>query len=169
MRLEARHWRIVLTLLLAGAAVAWWASPVLTIYFPRPNPLEALSGHAHSVSMTLEEYARVHGGHYPRDVLEANAVFKGAYGSTALPPGPWGGRQQALLPICRELGSVDRPTPKGTALGDGSQVRHIRECRHFGALLYDGDPDGKHFVLYGIGKRGRSAVVAVVVRDGIEE
>lgn len=131
-------------------------------------PNSAVASIAHGIRLELEHYALDHAGTYPPTAAAATKLLPLRHiwpsDSQRLEPGPWGGQQRALLPVCEHLGPAERPSHEGTVLGPGARVQDIQDCRHFGALLYDADPTGRRFVLYAIGKSGNQAVVRAVFR-----
>lgn len=170
MRIErGRSHREILAPILLGVLFLGFLLAAYQLGMVEHSPNSELGSIAHTIRLDLESYALEHGWSYPRDAAAATEILpKVLIWMTTyrrLPPGRWGGQQRALLPICEHLGSAEHPTPVETILGKGLKVQDIKDCRHFGALLYDADPTGKHFVLYCIGKSNDQAIVRAVFRN----
>lgn len=106
-----------------------------------------------NVALALS-YLKQRYGRYPRNAAEANmqllAPTSDILEADMLPSVPWG-RQARLISPCSPLGGPKNPSPVGTNCGPGILSSAPSTCDSFGAMLYEGDETGKHFVVYVIG------------------
>jgi hypothetical protein len=141
--------------LAAGLAVAWlaWRNPA--DHAPNAGTVDNVT----TVQLAVEAYRHDHGGHAPpaRSWVAALVPYLPGGHLPTNPFDPRGAPQQAALTPegCAGLAGAKAPTPAGTGLGP---------CFAPGALVYDADPGGGAYVIYGIGLRQGQAVVAA--REG---
>lgn len=144
-----------------------------------------------SIQQGLENYAGDHSGQPPSDndaddnsfgsidsVLgfRANSYLSG----NSLPPGPWSSVAQqgtiavpAILPKAGTSGPTSSPSP-GPGQGDeipigaGAIKTSPASATDYGAVPYDAETSDGTYVLYGVGKRGKTAVtVGVASNSGV--
>lgn len=124
-----------------------------------------LEMNVHEVQMALVQYSLERAGAYPQTALLTRSLAPlakdGLLGSV---PSPWSGKQVSLIDArAAGLGLWNHPTPAGEDLGAGMWGGTIQDIHEYGAIAYASD--GKHYVLYGIGKKGNDAVVDLALKD----
>lgn len=106
------------------------------------------------VMNALLVYAGSHGKRFPVNASDANAALlkpgAGYLPNDALERSPYGGQQEALLPVEPPLGKANNPTPTNTYFEGSERSRKPSRWNHLGAVLYDATPDGRRCVVYGI-------------------
>lgn len=145
-----------------------------------------------SLQVSVEQYVSSHNGGVPHVTGWCSAtdssgfptiVEAGVLRGGKLPKSPWGGIQNNIimrptsLPAASRLESESSPTvlpTPGFDLGDGRVVETgPTTATDFGAFIYNSTTTGagsassfgSTYVIYGVGKRGRSAVVAVATSN----
>ncbi|MDB5098365.1 MAG: N-terminal methylation motif protein [Cyanobacteria bacterium RYN_339] len=135
-----------------------------------------------TIELGLQRYAADHDGALPqkdgRLDLIASLTGPGGYMPEGrMPRSPWGTfaqdhiipavRVPTLEPLGRLHGAAEPASAEGTMLGDGLVPERIGgeavDARKYGAVSYD--HAGTRYVLYGTGKRGKTARI-VGVRAG---
>lgn len=128
----------------------------------------AVQGNINTVAMGLEQFATDHRDRYPAP--GSSALYEDNYlPGNRLPRNPYGEPpQKALLPIPPESGWPQAaaiakgvsPPLDGQELGVGHPPdQGGYDYLTYGALIYDLDPTTGAYVLYGVGKKGRKAVL----------
>lgn len=171
-------------LLFAGCVLGIIASIALPSFVgaqDRARNAQVVSNLA-TVELGLQRYATDHGGALPQQDgqpdLIASLTGQGGYlPEGRMPRSPWGTvAQEHIIPAVRVPtqephgrlhGAGEPASAEGTLLGDGLVPERIGgeavDALKYGALSYD--RDGTRYVLYGTGKRGKTARI-VGVRAG---
>ncbi|MEB3284597.1 MAG: prepilin-type N-terminal cleavage/methylation domain-containing protein [Candidatus Sericytochromatia bacterium] len=127
-----------------------------------------------SIRMALEQYATDFNGSYPSQAQFITGLSAGGYlPGNRLPKSPWGNSAQAAVippanPLTLASALVTAALPSlGTVVGATGNVRNPPAAmNHFGAVMYDYDVDSQIYVVYGTGKKARSAILAGATSNG---
>lgn len=170
---------------LASCLVVGCARPISQLPAPALETLEAIQQHTdpneqlaanlRAFQMAIEMYAVDHNGNYPRaETVHKELTNQGIdyLANDQMPRNPWSTyelHQSNAIQLPASGSPLNRATaptstPKGTILGPGKAPHNsLHDLTTFGAIVYDYDPKRDSYVIYGIGKQGKDAVVAHVI------
>ncbi|MDB5100845.1 MAG: Prepilin-type cleavage/methylation protein [Cyanobacteria bacterium RYN_339] len=167
-----------------GQVIAWGFLffVAATVAAPMPMPSSkarnaGVQANVNTVRMGLEQYATDHNGKYPpvnrwQQVLCAKGT--GYLPGDQMPRSPWSKQPQTALLRIEGLGlpgaaaiAAGKPLPQTqTKVGLGRvAVEGPDHAQDYGAILYDMDPKTDTYVLYGIGRNNKEAIVAADVSN----
>lgn len=138
-----------------------------------------MQSNARTFQMSIEEYAVDHDGRYPPTDKAIATLTPGTYLilKDRLPNTPWGDVPTPVIPLTTSGAGLVRasaiaqgaaPTAVNTRLGFGRLPRagEAIDATTYGVLLYDLDPKTGTYVIYGVGKKQKDAIVTAAVSNG---
>jgi type IV pilus assembly protein PilA len=139
----------------------------------------AVQGNTNTVRMALEQYSTDNNGSYPSSTVNTGQLSSGNYlPGNRMPRSPWGTTAQTanIDPAGNEIAAssvvAGNTMPSaGSNLGasnaavDGGVTTQPSSTTHYGAIAYNLDAGSQTYVVYGTGKKGKSAIVGTAVSN----